>query len=90
MRMRGKKINKLVLTLPCGNRNCIDEMVRYFKYVATQSVSNNIKINIAGTGLETEGQFKLLKKEIMNALENNIDCLIKIRDIEFIETGDNV
>lgn len=90
MRMRGKKINKLVLTLPCGNRNCIDEIVRYFKYVATQSVSNSIKINIAGTGLETEGQFKLLKKEIMTALENNIDCLIKVRDIEFIETGDNV
>ncbi|MBO5826980.1 MAG: hypothetical protein J6R59_00680 [Paludibacteraceae bacterium] len=55
MRMRGTKINKLILTLPCGNRNCIDEMIRYFKYVATQSVSNNIKITIAGTGLQTEG-----------------------------------
>lgn len=85
MRMRGKKINKLILTLPCGNRNCIDEMIRYFKYVATQSISNSIKINVAGTGLQTEGQFNLLKKEIMAALENNKDCLIKIRDIEFID-----
>jgi hypothetical protein len=51
MRMRGKMINKLILTLPCGNRNCIDEIVRYFKYVATQAISNSIKINIAGTGL---------------------------------------
>lgn len=90
MRMRGKMINKLILTLPCGNRNCIDEIVRYFKYVATQAISNSIKICIAGTGLQTEGQFNMLRKEIMNALEDNKDCLIKVRAIEFIETGNNV
>lgn len=90
MRMRGKMINKLILTLPCGNRNCIDELVRYFKYVATQAISNSIKINIAGTGLQTEGQFNMLRKEIMNTLEDNKDCLIKVRAIEFIETGNNV
>ena len=88
--MRGKMINKLILTLPCGNRNCIDELVRYFKYVATQAISNSIKINIAGTGLQTEGQFNMLRKEIMNTLEDNKDCLIKVRAIEFIETGNNV
>jgi hypothetical protein len=32
----------------------------------------------------------MLRKEIMNALEDNKDCLIKVRAIEFIETGNNV
>lgn len=89
MRLRGKHINKLILTLPCGNRNNLDEIVRYFKYVSPTAVSNKIKINVAGTGLKTEGEFNLLRKEIMAVLENNKDCLVDVKEIEFIETGNN-
>jgi hypothetical protein len=53
MRMSGKKINRLMLTLPCGNRNGIDEMIRYFKYNSSPAISNKVKINITGTGLKT-------------------------------------
>lgn len=89
MRLRGKPINKLILTLPCGNRNNLDEIVRYFKYVSSPAISNKIKINVAGTGLKTEGEFNLLRKEIMTVLENNKDCLVDVKEIEFIETGKN-
>jgi hypothetical protein len=77
----------MILTLPCGNRNSIDEMVRYFKYVSSPAISNKIKINIAGTGLKTEGEFDMLRKEIEAVLEDNKDCLVKVKDIEFIEIG---
>lgn len=89
MRMRGKKINQMILTIPCGNRNSIDEMVRYFKYVSSPAISNKIKINITGTGLKTEGEFDMLRKEIENVLEDNKDCLITVKDIEFVEIAQN-
>ena len=84
MRMKGKAINKLLLTLPCGNRNGIDEIVRYFKYNSSPAISNKVKINITGTGLQTEGQFDMLRKEILAALESTKDCLVTVKDIEFV------
>lgn len=84
MRLRNKNINKLILTLPCGTRNSIDEIVRYFKYNAAGSVSNKVKINISGTGLETQGEFDMLRREILSTLELQKDCLIDVKEIEFI------
>lgn len=84
MRLRGKNINTLILTLPCGNRNMIDEMVRYFKYNSSPAISNKVKINITGTGLQTEGEFDLLRKEIMAVLEDNKDCLVEVKEISFV------
>ena len=84
MRLREKQINSIILTLPCGNRNGIDEIVRYFKYNSAGAISNKVKINITGTGLQTEGEFELVKKEIMAVLEKNKDCLVEVKEIEFI------
>lgn len=84
MRLKNEKINDLILTLPCGIRNSIDEMVRFFKYNSSPYVTNKVKINIAGVGLKTQGEIELLKKEILGALENKTDCLINIENIDFI------
>lgn len=84
MRLDGKPINTISLTLPCGQRSNIDEIVRYFKYVPPSAISNKVKINISGTGLTTKGEFELLKKEILTVLENNKDCLVDVKEIEFI------
>lgn len=85
MRLKNKGINKLLLTLPCGNRNGIDEIVRYFKYNASPSISNKVKINITGTGLQTQGEFNMLRKEIQAVLAKEKDCLVGVKDIEFVE-----
>lgn len=85
MRMKNKGINRLLLTLPCGNRNGIDQIVRYFKYNSSSAISNKVKINITGTGLQTEGQFDMLRKEIQAVLASNKDCLVDVKDIEFVE-----
>ena len=84
MRLDGKPINTISLTLPCGQRSNIDEIVRYFKYVAPTSISNKVKINISGTGLTTKGEFDLLRQEILTVLENEKDCLVDVKEIEFI------
>lgn len=84
MRLKDKPISTLSLTLPCGNRNNIEEIVRYFKYSYPGSVSNKVKINISGTGLKTEGEFNIIKNDILDALRAQTDCLVDINEIEFI------
>lgn len=84
MRLQGKPINTISLTLPCGQRSNIDEIVRYFKYVPPAAISNKVKIIISGTGLSTKGEFELLEKEIRTVLQNNKDCLVDVNEIEFI------
>lgn len=90
MRLDGKPINTISLTLPCGQRSNLDEIVRYFKYVPPAAISNKVKINIAGTGLSTKGEFELLEKEIRTALENNKDCMVDVKDIEFIHDSNKL
>lgn len=84
MRLKNNKIHDLIITLPCGQRNNIEEIVRYFRYNTGGSVSNNIKINISGTGLNTVGEIELLKEDIYKSLENNLDILVNVKEIEFI------
>lgn len=84
LRMRNSKINALFITVPCGIRNNIEEIVRYFRYNAPGAISNKVKINIAGTGLQTIEEYDLLKKEIMKTINENKDCLVEVEDIEFI------
>lgn len=84
MRLDGKSINPITLTLPCGQRSNIEEIVRYFKYTPPNAISNKVKINISGTGLSTKGEFQLLEKEIREVLKDNKDCLIDVEQIEFI------
>lgn len=84
MRLDGKPINEIALTLPCGQRTNIEEIVRYFKYTPPAAISNKVKINISGTGLSTRGELQLLEKEIRTVLENEKDCLVDVAKVEFI------
>ena len=83
-RLHFGKINDLILTIPCGIHNGIEEIVRSFKYNKPSSVSNSIKINISGVeGIKSESEMNRLKSNILLALKDN-DCLTNINEIEFI------
>lgn len=84
MRLEDKPINEINLTLPCGQRTNIEEIIRYFKYNPPSAVSNKVKINISGTGLATKGELQLLEREIREVLENESDCLVDVKTIDFI------
>lgn len=84
MRLRGQRVNTINLTLPSGNRNGIEQIIRFFKYKSSPSISNSVKIRISGAGLQTQGQYDLLRREIFTALENEKDCLVKVKEIEFV------
>lgn len=85
MRLNFSKINPLVLTLPCGIRNGIEEIVRYFKFSKPASISNSVKINISGINdkIFLERDLEELKTYIINSLSNT-DYLTTIKEIEFI------
>lgn len=84
MRLEGKQINDLILTLPCGARNAVEEIVRYFKYNMPASISNSVKINISGAKLNTRKDYNLFRTELYRALEDNLDSLVKIKEIDFV------
>lgn len=84
-RLYFEKINSLNITIPCGIRNGIDEIIRYFKYRSPGFISNNLKINISGLDeIKLESEATALKQEIINAIRENADCLTNIKEIEFI------
>lgn len=84
-RLHFTKINPLTITIPCGIRNGIEEIVRYFRYRNPGFITNKVKLNISGLpDIEYESELNALKKEILSALENNTDCLTKVTEIEFI------
>lgn len=86
-RLNYTKINDLVITLPCGIRNGIEEIVRYFKYNKPNSISNKVKLNISGISdwVVTEDDAANLKKEISAALNNQLDCLTSVKEIAIIK-----
>lgn len=84
MRLNTQNINTLFITIPCGIRNNIDEMVRYFRYNTPGAISNRIRINVAGTGLQTAGEFDMLRQELLNSINNQKDCLVQVEDIQFL------
>lgn len=85
MRLKGKLVQDLTLTLPCGMRSNTEEIVRYFKYAYPGAISNKVKLNISGTGLETEGELEMLKRQIESAIIDNKDCIVDIKEINFVK-----
>lgn len=85
MRLYGKNINPIVLTLPCGIRNGIDEMVRYFKYSGGGAVSNKVRVNIHAHGLDNPADIENVKSAILDEIERKGDALTDIHDIKFTE-----
>ena len=80
-----KKINPIILTLPCGIRNGIEEITRYFKFNSPGSISNKIKINIAGLDdIDLKRDTNILKSQIVDIIQKEADCLIEVENIEFI------
>lgn len=87
-RLYYSRINPLTITIPCGPRNGIEEIVRYFRYRNPGFISNKVKINICGLDdIKYESELNALKTEIMEALNTHGDCLTKVNEIEFINHG---
>jgi hypothetical protein len=81
----GRKIDPIYLSIPCGQRNNIEEIVRYFKFGVPDSYSNHIKVEIKNSGISDTDLQTTLKTRILNNINNTIKGDVIIDDVIFSE-----
>jgi hypothetical protein len=76
------EINEIVISLPCGTRNGVDEM-KYLQNVckASASKSDTININVYNTGLKSE-DVENLKPGLMEVISNNKSLTLNVENLE--------
>lgn len=84
LRLLGRNINPVVLTLPCGDRNGIEEMERFIKYSGGGSLSNTVAINIAGSGIETEEGRREVARRVREDISEEIDGTVEVGEIKIL------
>jgi hypothetical protein len=84
-----KPIDNLVLSLPYGQRNNIEEIERYFKYSPVTS-SKSINIYVKDTGITNESLISNIKTSILDQARKALPVGVKINDIKFIDFNDTV
>ena len=80
--LENKRIEDVVLSIPCGQRNNIEEIERYFKY-ATPTTSKNIDININNSMISTSIDKRNIKNIILSQAADILPVGVKINDIKF-------
>lgn len=83
--LNGKlKIDKLIITLPCGMRNSIDN-IEYFQSVCGSSAfkSNNLNVIIKNLNISNENILKGIKDSITTSLESVLPINNTINQVKF-------
>ncbi len=79
------KINDLVLSIPAGQRNNIEEIERYFKYKVKDSSSKKINIYVKNMGIDNIDMKNNIKKLILDETKAILPIGVNINDIQFID-----
>lgn len=77
-------LESLVITLPGGQRNNLEEIIRYFKYNPPANISNTIRINIKNSGITKTSDQQLLSLDILKKINEELACPLTIKEIKFI------
>jgi hypothetical protein len=80
----GTQIDDIVLSIPCGQRNNIEEIQRLFKYGSISS-SNLINIYVKNSGIVDQTLQSNIKSTILQQSTNLLPAGVKINDIKFID-----
>lgn len=83
--MRKQPVRDAVLNLPCGHRNNIDKIKRFFAWGIPGMKSNNIKIYLKNSGIIDESVRADLKQQINLDLQSVLPMNTDVIDIEFID-----
>lgn len=78
-------INDLVLSVPAGQRNNIEEIERYFKLVPKNSSSKDINIYVKNTGITNIDMQNNIKNIILQESSAILPLGVNINDIQFID-----
>lgn len=78
------KINDLVLSVPAGQRNNIEEIERYFKYKVKDASSNKINIYIKGLDIDNVDMKNNIKNLVLTETKSILPIGVNINDIQFL------
>lgn len=79
-----KKMNPLVLNIPCGQRNNLDQMERIFKLGGHTSKARDIDIVIKNLQIDDKEAREQITQEIISKANKVIPASVSINNIKFI------
>lgn len=82
--LKGRPIDELILSIPCGQRNNIEEIERFFKYSPVTS-SKSINIYVKNTDITNTAFRNNIKNVIYEQAASTLPVGVKINDIQFID-----
>jgi hypothetical protein len=77
-------IEPLTISLPGGQQNNLEEIVRFFKYAPPSNMSNKLRINIKNAEIDSVEDRQKLALEILNKINEELACPLTIKEINFI------
>ena len=80
-----KPVSDIVLSLPYGQRNNIEEIERVFKYSGGGS-SKSVSINVKNLNIQNEGFRNNIRNIILRDAKNILPAGISVNDIVFTDT----
>lgn len=81
----GKDIDEIVLSIPAGQRNNIEEIERYFKFSPINSNSKKINIYIKNAGITNNDLKNNIKALILRDAASILPVGVGINDIQFLD-----
>lgn len=78
-------INDLVLSIPAGQRNNIEEIERYFKFRTKDSSSKKINVYVKNTSIYDTDMQNNIKNLILQESASILPLGVNINDIQFID-----
>jgi hypothetical protein len=78
-------IQPITLSIPCGQRSNIEEIVRYFKFSVPGSKSNHVNIEVKNSGITDEALQTAISVDIRKNISKYTKSDIIIDDITFVD-----
>lgn len=78
-------INDLVLSIPAGQRNNIEEIIQYFKFRVKDSSSKKINIYVKNAGITNADMQANIRNLILQESASILPIGVNINDIQFID-----
>jgi hypothetical protein len=76
-------INSIVISLPCGMRNGVDNIQYLNSVCSSEFKSNTIDINIKNTNIDDASVLEMLKDNIITSTQDILPVNVTIRDVNF-------
>ena len=81
----GESINDIILSIPAGQRNNMEEIERYFRFSPGASSSNKINIYLKNLGINNLDIKNNIKNLILQEASTLLPAGVGINDIQFID-----